>query len=383
MPTQNPIGRLAYCAFAFNSAGVYGTEVDISASPRAYLSPAESFHIGNTKAESQFPVGANLRFEVVEVLGDVKGEFTLKMGMRYHGAGPALLAALIGTDTVTTVDTTAKKHAFAWVDSSVNIGTVALWFGNVSGTYQVLKSCKLTSATLDAKSKGPVTLTIKGVGDEVITNSSLNTIAAISAIPMSADEKKRLMMYWHASTRSGKNAGFLRLKKVTGAEGNCSSSDTVYASSWKMSIDRKLKQGDSEEQAALEPVEDGVPVIKYEIDVAGFEGNAGDRQGKVASLVQDLQTQQGTSALVYKCDFYFESPDIAGSTTQKYAWKLQSPECAIIIKNPSLDKMGLIGCKLDVHAMQAQTAPNGSDWTALTDPFYMTFWNLGATSYLA
>ncbi len=382
-PTQPPLGRLAYMAFTCTSDGVYGTEQDVQASSYGHLAPVETGALHNTKPESIYPHGANLKFEVVELLTDVKGGFEFKVPLRYDGIGMAILTWWFGgADTVSTVDTTAKKHKVAFADYNTNIGSAALWFASTNGLVQALKSFKIASVSLECKSNAPVMVTVKALGDSVILNSTANTAAKLVNMSLSADAKKKAVMYWHARTRGAFNAGYIRIARKTGSEGNLSSSQDIFATMLKLTLDRHYKQPDSQDKEMGEPYEDGPPTFQGEIDVAGFEGLPSDRQGTARGLIDRLQNQLDSGADEYKLGVLFDSPDLAGSVSQHYGMQWLMPSIGLHIPNPSIAGMGQSPAKIGFRAMQAAAAANGSDWSGITDPLDLTIWNQRASAYI-
>ena len=383
-PTQAPIGRLAILGCIFTKGATWGTEQSV-ATGKAVL--ATNYGAGDTKPAQYFSHGAGLKFQQVEYLLDVKGHFEVKFDYRYDGAGPLMLSAIMGSDTSPAViDTSAYTHTLTWDDYNTAIGTFAMWFGNTNGTLQVLNSCKISSFTLEAKSNGALHCTVKGLGNRVDISpaaTTTNTAGILTTLlgAIGADEIKQGCMFWHARTLASQNAGFLRIRKVTGSEGNCTSADDVYLSDWKMTIDRKLKQPDSQAKEMGEPYEDGQPHFKIDGTIPGFEGNPSDLAGVSYQLIQDLQASFNGSPVEYKGDFYFESVALAGAATAKYSQRHLLPSLAIKMPNPTISSMGMASTKIECTGMKAAAAPNGSDWTALTNPLTVKVVNKRATAY--
>jgi hypothetical protein len=150
----------------------------------------------------------------------------------------------------------------------------------------------------------------------------------------------------------------------------------------KLNLDRHYKQPDSQDKEMGEPYEDGPPTFQGEIDVPGFEGLPSDRQGTTRGLIDRLQNQADSGADEYKLGVFFDSPDLAGAVSQHYGMLWRMPSLGLHIPNPGIAGMGQSPAKIGFRGMQASTAPNGSDWTAITDPFDLSIWNQRASTYI-
>lgn len=385
-PTLTPTGRIAWPVVRFiktNSA--WGTGLVLSSATGSFLVPATNFAVKEMQPEKVYDAAAGLHWQQTSFLTDIKAAFECKGSMRYDGAFIHMLAAALGSSTVSgAVDTTSYTHTLTLDTNSTTIGSAG-WAGSndADATSYYARSIKLNQFSISAKSSGPLEADVKGIADIVIQDEASNLVAVLSANTFADDAIKRGVMFWHATTVASQQSGFIRILKVTGSEGNCSATHELDVTGFKITLDRPMKGADTQNKTISEPIEEGQPKIKVEFDCASIEGRGSSNVDYLKDIIADLEGEASGTASEYKAEIYLESPDLAGAATVHYSAKFMFPSVSLKLSSPVISSMGMIGCKIEATGMKAYSAPNGSDWSGLTNPIYVTVKNKRSTTYIA
>jgi hypothetical protein len=335
--------------------------------------------------EKVYDAAAGLHWQQTAFLTDIKAAFEAKGSMRYDGAWIHMLAAALGSSSVSgATDTTAYTHTLTLDTNSTTIGSAG-WAGSndANATAYYARSIKLNQFSISAKSSGPLEADVKGMADIVIQDEASNGVSVLSANTFADDAIRRGVMFWHATTIASQQSGFIRILKKAGAEGNCTSTHELDCTGFKITIDRPMKGADTQNKTISEPIEEGQPKIKVEFDVASIEGRGSATVTNIKTIIADLEGEADGTASEYKLEIYLESPDLAGAATVHYSAKFMFPSVSLKLSSPVISSMGMIGCKIEATAMKAYSAPNGSDWSGLTNPIYTTIVNKRSTTYIA
>lgn len=385
-PTLTPTGRIAWPVVRFiKTSSAWGTGLVLSTGNGSFLVPASNFAIKEMQPEKVYDAASGLHWQQTAFLTDIKAAFEAKGSMRYDGAWIHMLAAALGSSSVSgAVDTTSYTHTLTLDTNSTTIGSAGYAASNdANATAYYARSVKLNQVSISAKSNGPLEMDVKGIADIVIQDEASNTATVLSGNAFADDAIKRGVMFWHGTTVASQQSGFIRILKVTGSEGNCTSSHDLDCTGFKFTLDRPLKGADTQHKTVAEPIEEGQPKLKVEFDIASIEGRGSPNNTYIKDIIADLENEASGTASEYKLEIYLESPDLAGAATVKYSTKYMFPSVSLKLSSPVISNMGMISTKIEATAMKAYSAPNGSDWTGLTNPVYVTVKNKRSTTYIA
>lgn len=146
----------------------------------------------------------------------------------------------------------------------------------------------------------------------------------------------------------------------TGTDTAFGSPNTFYPTSIDFSVDKKMIGVPSGDRYVAHPVTNEQREIKLKFAAPSYEGLSNDVPdlGVVYALWRDMQYQQAGTIFYYKLDCYFEFPQLAGSTTQKYYLRLTIPRAALRVPDWQMSGPGLLPVNLEFEVQQPFTVPS-------------------------
>jgi hypothetical protein len=163
----------------------------------------------------------------------------------------------------------------------------------------------------------------------------------------------------------------VRLKEITGSEGNLAGSDDQPVSEARITVNRNISGDHVAGSGGLidEPDTDGFPEAQLVLTFAQYTS-------AVAALEREAAiVQAGRVPKIYKAQVYWTGPLVAGSATNNYFLYFELPALAIADAPTNASSPGSkVGVEMTFNILtpQAATVPDGADWTWVTaggDPF--------------
>lgn len=349
---------------SWKKATVWRTAVDTDEVLREVLFESENMPALMPEIIQDANVGDVLAQGIVQ--GNVSGEGTIVIPVRFEGV-EYFIALFNGDDVVVAGGTdigetagTAVQHVMLFQASNTGkFGTLCIFKGGADRLWEY-ETAKISQIELN-HANGKLMMTPTLIPN--LCNRALgagNAQASDNLASITAPSTSLLALF---------NQLTVRIKEVTGSEGNLSSTDDICVTNAQITMNRNLT-GIPDSCGAGEvgePETDGLPEAMLSLSLADYD-DAND------AFVKDAQTKQadGTSK-IYKAQVFWEGKDIAGSdsTTGKgtggvniYEVACDLPAMQVMEGNPNAGSPGArTSFDLQFKLITPQTAGNGTEWT--------------------
>lgn len=133
----------------------------------------------------------------------------------------------------------------------------------------------------------------------------------------------------------------------------------IFPTSIDFTVDKKMKGMPDAKRFISQPVTEDQRDIKLKFTIPSYEGTANDifDTHQAYMMWRDQQYQQDGTIFYYKIDSYFEMPQLAGSTSQKYYLRLTIPRACCRVPEWNMGGPGLLPINLEFEVQQPFTVP--------------------------
>ncbi len=351
-------------------AGVAGSELKFAAKKAAAWNTAVACGANNgflclptgikRSADVQVDDSLGQFFAAGATPGAVKTEGDLPMYLRYDGCDLflALFMGVAGAPTLHAGGAGSYDYIYKWLQNTD--GLFATFCKHMKNYIAEVPSLKVAGITLKGEVGKPLQLIVNCIGNDVITNSAINTTSTFNNVTIP-----------ETGNRVNFGQGVFRMNDQGGAA--LGSGDVIAPSSFELSAKRKLAGVYGQYKTSFagnaqdvidEPTNDGTPEITLKLQFP---------RHTAATRLNDL----GNDARK-KMDITFTGQIIEGAINRLFV--LRFPHL-MLTSVDVVDEAGIIKEPVEFLVLPATTAPTGM--TGITDPFWISGTNKLATNPLA
>lgn len=334
-------------------AGAWGTAIAVGAACKV-LMESESMGDGIPTPINDAYVGGALRGRTYQ--GDVACQGDIVIGMRYNGF-ERFLAQFMGSDVVTVTQASkAWLHTMAFQPNNAGkYGTLVFDKGIGGSPRRIAEfpSAKVGQIGLN-HNEGRLMATVGLIANKCERDPALqqNNAASIDAVTLPG-------INWLGI----KNQVAVKIKEVTGAEGNLAGGDEILVTNVQMTGNRNqsgiTESGSNAGQIGEPETDGGLPEASIVLSLGNYGGALDD-------LLISEATQRQTASIpkLFKAEIVWTGPQIeTTSPSLSYFLNLQLP--ALTVRSAPQNAGGPgsrvpVDVTLDMQTPQA--AGNGSDW---------------------